>query len=228
MPPTLTEENYLKAVYHLSGEHTLPVSTGMLADYLRISAASVTDKLKRLKQEGLVEYQKSRGVVLSDAGMKIALAVIRKHRLWEQFLVQVLEFSWDEVHDMAEQLEHVQSHELIERLDAYMGHPRFDPHGDPIPDASGVLRSPSSMLLSEAPLAKELRIVSVASNEPEFLRFLDGKGLRLQTLLHIEHKEAYDGSLLLRVEQQPAVHLSKTVSSQIRVSLATFGTDPGS
>lgn len=225
MPPTLTEENYLKAVYHLSGERTLPVPTGLLADYLRISAASVTDKLKRLKQEGLVEYQKSRGVLLSDAGLKIALAVIRKHRLWEQFLVQVLGFAWDEVHEMAEQLEHVKSHELIERIDAYMGYPRFDPHGDPIPDASGALRSPSSMLLSEAPLAKDLRIVAVASNEPEFLRFLDGKGLRLQTLVRIEHKETYDGSMMLRIQQDNAVHLSGSVSSQIRVSLESSGKD---
>lgn len=219
MPRTLTEENYLKAVYHLSGDRKVPVPTGMLAEYLHISAASVTDKLKRLKQDGLVEYQKSKGVYLSSTGKEVALAVIRKHRLWEQFLVQVLGFAWDEVHDMAEQLEHIQSSMLIERLDTYLGHPHFDPHGDPIPDASGTVHAALSIPLSDAPPESWLTIIAVANHDPEFLRYLEGKGLKLNTRVFIDHKESYDGSLVLKLQQGSDLHVSEAVSSQIRVQL---------
>ncbi len=217
MQRSLAEENYLKAVFHLSGEEGEPVSTGLLAEYLNVSAASVTDKMKRLQKKGWVAYQKSRGAVLSEEGKKIALSVIRKHRLWEQFLVEVLGFEWDEVHDVAEQLEHIRSDKLVERIDKYLGYPKADPHGDPIPDKTGNIEKPNLLHLDEAPVAGLYRVAAVASHDPEFLRFLDKKGLVLYATMTLENREEYDRTLTLSLPELPSVTLSSQVARQIWV-----------
>lgn len=217
MQRSLADENYLKAVFHLSGDQDVPVATGLLAEYLNVSAASVTDKMKRLQQKGWVKYQKSRGTVLSSEGKKIALSVIRKHRLWEQFLVQVLDFKWDEVHEIAEQLEHVHSDELIGRIDHYLGYPTADPHGDPIPDEKGKMNDANLLLLSEAPAGKEFRIAAVANHDTEFLKFLEKKGLMLHSEIVLKSREDYDGTISLTLFSKPAVTLSKQVARQIWV-----------
>jgi DtxR family transcriptional regulator, Mn-dependent transcriptional regulator len=130
---TLSEENYLKAIYHLSKEEDESVSTNALAERLETTAASVSDMLKKLAKKELIEYKKYQGVNISEKGKRVALQIIRKHRLWEVFLVEKLSFNWDEVHEIAEQLEHIDSPTLVKRLDEFLGYPKFDPHGDPIP-----------------------------------------------------------------------------------------------
>src|ERR1700760_5386 len=137
---TFTEENYLKAIYHLSLQSG-SVSTNQLAAALSTKAASVTDMLKKLADKELINYTKYQGVTLTSSGEKIAISIIRKHRLWEYFLVEKLNFKWDEVHDVAEELEHISSKELVDRLDSFMGYPKYDPHGDPIPDSKGQFKS---------------------------------------------------------------------------------------
>jgi len=217
MQRSLADENYLKAVFHLSGDNAAPVTTGLLAEYLNVSAASVTDKMKRLKEKGYVQYQKSRGVLLSKEGRTIALSVIRKHRLWEQFLVQVLSFRWDEVHEIAEQLEHIDSDELIERIDHYLDYPTVDPHGDPIPDEKGKISETRLHHLGEVPVGRKVRIAAVASHDPEFLKFLDKKGLTLYRELMLKSRETYDGMLTLFVPEKKPVILSEQVAKQIWV-----------
>jgi len=155
------EENYLKAIFKISEKEDRPVSTSAIAAEMNTSAASVTDMIKKLSEKALVLHEKYRGVVLTDAGSGIAKKLIRKHRLWEVFLVNKLDFSWDEVHAIAEQLEHIHSDRLIERLDDFLGFPRFDPHGDPIPDAEGNMVLRKQVLLSELKEGNSCVIVGV-------------------------------------------------------------------
>jgi DtxR family transcriptional regulator, Mn-dependent transcriptional regulator len=167
---TLTEENYLKAIYRIYESTGDSVSTTAIAEKLQINAASVTDMFKKLGQQKLVVYEKSRGVKPTDKGKKVALQILRKHRLWETFMVEKLKFSWDEVHDVAEQLEHVHSEILIERLDQLLGYPKFDPHGDPIPDKNGKLPAQDSILLSQGKLGQAYRVSGVSENSDAFLK----------------------------------------------------------
>lgn len=217
MQQSLADENYLKAVYHLSGGESVSVTTGLLAEYLNVTAASVTDKMKRLKEKKYVEYQKSRGVKLTKEGEKIALSVVRKHRLWEQFLVQVLGFKWNEVHEIAEQLEHINSDELIGRIDKYLDYPTVDPHGDPIPDEKGKIETQHLRHLGEIAVGDTVFIAAVANHDPEFLKFLDKKGLTLNCKLVIKNREAYDGTLTLQMPEKKSVVLSEQVAKQIWV-----------
>lgn len=217
MQRSLADENYLKAVFHLSGSEEEAVGTGTLAEFLNVSAASVTDKMKRLQQKGLLNYQKSKGAVLSEEGKKIALLVIRKHRLWEQFLVEVLGFEWDEVHDVAEQLEHVHSEQLIERIDKFLGYPKADPHGDPIPDNNGKIIAPELHHLDEVAVGLSYKIAAVDSQDAELLRFLDKKGLALNTELILKKREEYDRSLTIAVADNEPVSLSGLVARRIWV-----------
>lgn len=218
MQRSLADENYLKAVYHLSGGEPVSVTTGLLAEYLNVTAASVTDKMKRLKEKGYLEYQKSRGVMLSKEGRKIALSVIRKHRLWEQFLVQVLGFKWNEVHEIAEQLEHIDSDELVDRIDKFLDHPTVDPHGDPIPDEKGKMEELHLQNLGETGVGISVSIAAVANHDPEFLKFLDKKGLTLNCKLTVKTREAYDGTLTLWITGKKPVVLSEQVARQIWVN----------
>ncbi len=193
---TPAEENYLKAVYKLS-EKDQSVSTNDLAQILGTSPASVTDMVKRLSEKKLLNHQPYKGVRLTNTGKKMALEIVRKHRLWEVFLAEKLSISWDSIHDIAEQLEHIQAPELIQKLDAFLGFPRFDPHGDPIPDESGVLLERKTILLGQAKPGTHLRIAGVLLHSSDFLTYLDKLNLKIGTPLEVIEIMPFDQSMLL-------------------------------
>lgn len=197
---SLTEENYLKAIFHLSQEGVQRVYTSDLALKLGISPASVTDMLKKLHEKQWIEYEKSRGFLLTKTGTSLALQVIRKHRLWELFLVQHLHFKWDEVHEVAEQLEHIHSEKLIQRLDEVLGFPKFDPHGDPIPDQKGSMARRKIRALTEADLGKKYVLRKITDHSKEFLDFLSRKKLLIGGEIELLGKEDTDQSLEIRVQ----------------------------
>lgn len=212
-----TEENYLKAIYRFSTSGDT-VSTNTISKFLKTSPASVTDMLKRLKDKSLVVYQPYKGVRLTESGERIALKIIRKHRLWEVFLVKVLHFSWDAVHDTAEQLEHIDSPELVEKLDEFLGFPKFDPHGDPIPSKTGEFVKRETSLLGECKAGSTVTVAGVNEHSTDFLRYLDRIGLNLGVELKVVETIPFDGSLILQVQGREIV-LSGEFSRQIKVIL---------
>ncbi|MBP6183916.1 MAG: metal-dependent transcriptional regulator [Saprospiraceae bacterium] len=220
---TLAEEDYLKAIYKGSEKYGNPVSTSAIAEIMQTRAASVTDMLKKLAEKDLIHYERYRGVSLTKEGAKTATMLIRKHRLWEVFLVDKLGFTWDEVHDIAEQLEHIQSDALVDRLDHFLGTPRFDPHGDPIPDASGAYRMRPQILLNELPLAQSAVIVGVKEHTSAFLKYLDQMGLTLGVHLHVEEVFPYDGSLKLILQDGSSRLVSGKAAPFIYVQLNPSG-----
>ncbi len=196
---TSAEENYLKAIFKISEKDPGPVLTNALAAAMGTSAASATDMLKRLSEKQLVAYEKYRGVTLTPEGNRLATSLIRKHRLWEVFLVEKLGFAWDEVHDFAEQLEHVQGDNLTDRLDEYLNHPRFDPHGDPIPDAQGRwIRRPQVRLTTLSPGQKGI-VTGVDDHTSPFLQYLDELGIALGVAIELLDRTAYDQSSKVRI-----------------------------
>lgn len=209
-----SEEDYLKAIYHKTTADAPVVSTTLLAEEMGAKPSSVTDMVQRLSEKALVEYQKYKGVKLSDTGNTRALSIIRKHRLWEVFLVNELHFSWDQVHDIAEQLEHIQSEALTDRLAAFLGHPKTDPHGDPIPTKEGNIQTQTKMLLELAPLNTPLVCVGVEDSSAAFLQFLDKCGIGLGVAIEILEKEIFDGSLLVSID-----HKTQRISSLIAQNL---------
>jgi len=215
-----TEENYLKAIYTLSHEaEGEGVTTNSISGHLKNKAATVTDMLKRLGEKKLIDYKPYQGVKLTDKGKRTAVKVIRKHRLWESFLVQKLNFRWDEVHDIAEQLEHINSDELIEKLDAFLGKPKFDPHGDPIPDANGRFFSQKTIPLSELKKKDQVTVCGVSDHSKSFLQFLSNSGLHLGDVLKIEDQNDYDRSLKVKINNKHSLFLSHKAASNILVEL---------
>lgn len=192
------------------------VSTNTIARFLQTTPASVTDMLKRLSEKQLVEYQPYRGVRLEEAGTRVALKIIRKHRLWELFLVNVLNFSWDTVHDTAEQLEHIDSPELIEKLDEFLGFPKYDPHGDPIPSKDGVIEERKTVPLTACEAGSQVQMAGVSEHEPEFLQYLDKIGLNIGVTIHVLERIPFDQSLMLMVNEREIV-LSGEFARQIQV-----------
>ncbi len=195
-----TEENYLKAIFQLSERSEETISTNAIAAIMNTSAASVTDMLKRLTDKGYTIYEKYKGVLLSDLGKKTAIQLLRKHRLWETFMVDKLDFTWDEVHPIAEQLEHIQSDELIDRLDAYLGHPRFDPHGDPIPDKNGNIEYRRQVLVSDLAIGEKAVIVGVNEHSPMFLKYVEQLQLTIGKHFEIVERFDFDASIRLRLD----------------------------
>lgn len=210
---TTAEENYLKAIYKLSGPGLL-VSTNEIASAMSTSAASVTDMIKRLAEKKMVIYEKYKGVVLTDDGHSLATDMIRNHRLWEVFLVDKLDFGWDEIHDIAEQLEHIKSEELISRLDHFLGHPSFDPHGDPIPDATGRMKVRSDVQLSDVPVGATYLVVGVKDTSSPFLQYLNKLKIELGSALEVIDKMEFDGSVELKYQGR-----SITVSNRVAENL---------
>ncbi len=214
-----TEENYLKAIYKISertGEQNS--STNGIAAELGTSAASVTDMIRKLSDKGLIHYEKYRGVSLSKEGMKMALQLIRKHRIWEVFLHDSLQFPWDEIHDMAEQLEHVRSDELINRLEAFLGFPKFDPHGDPIPNQNGSFTYRAQTALSNIKTkGVEVAVLGVRTADPEFLRHLDTLGIRPGTTFTVFGYTHFDKSLELKDTNQKIIRLGFDLTKEILV-----------
>jgi DtxR family transcriptional regulator, Mn-dependent transcriptional regulator len=211
---TISEENYLKVIYHVSLVAPKGVSTNAIAGMLDTKASSVTDMLKKLADKNLVSYQKYQGVTLTDEGLHKAKMIVRKHRLWEVFLVEKLQFSWDEVHEIAEELEHIQSEPLIDKLDAFLGFPAFDPHGDPIPNAKGVINKVEKELLSEANLNQMYTCVGVKDSSTEFLQYLDKQQIALGSTIKILEKEPFDETLLVEINGKKL-----TISNKIATNL---------
>lgn len=215
---TTSEENYLKAIYNL--ERVLgKVSTNLIAEKLETKASSVTDMVKKLSKKKLVDYEKYQGVKLTDKGRKSALRVIRKHRLWETFLVNKLEFSWDEVHEIAEQLEHVNSDKLVDRLDDFLGHPKVDPHGDPIPDKKGEIKSVNQHSLIAASVNEPVKFVGVSDSSDEFLRYLNNREIAIGDKIRICEIEDYDNSYHIEVNDKEYT-ISFEVAKKLNVTTA--------
>ncbi len=216
---SVSEENYIKAIFHLQQQDGT-VTTNELAGELNTRPASVTDMMKKLKTKKLVHYQPYRGFRLSTEGNKVALGIIRRHRLWEYFLAEKLKFSWDEVHAVAEDLEHVSSKKLIEKLDEFLGFPRVDPHGDPIPDVNGKIEQHTHQCLTSLP-ANKMAVVSHVSNQSnEILDLLKHKKISIGTKLEIKKRFDFDNSMEIKIGRQPVFTISKQVAENIFVKLS--------
>jgi DtxR family Mn-dependent transcriptional regulator len=213
---TLSEENYLKAIYHLEVGSKKGISTNAIAKSLETKASSVTDMVKKLSEKKVVLYKKYQGVTLTAFGKKTAANIVRKHRLWEVFLVEKLNFSWDEVHEVAEQLEHIKSPKLINQLDALLGFPTHDPHGDPIPDKDGNVNTVDKILLSTFSKDESGICVGVNDSSSEFLRFLDKKKITLGKKITVLEKEDFDDSLSIEIDGKK-LSISKKIANNLYI-----------
>ncbi len=215
---TLSEEDYIKAIYHLGKGENTTVSTNAVAEQMDTKPSSVTDMVKKLSEKGLANYKPYKGVSLTEYGQKTALSIVRKHRLWEVFLVEKLDFSWDEVHEVAEQLEHIKSEKLVDRLDRHLGFPQVDPHGDPIPSKSGTFKKAIKKLLKEVPVGANGICVGVKDSSPPFLKFLDKNKIALGDSILVLEKEEFDGSLRIRIKGNE-VHISDQIASNLYLKI---------
>jgi len=213
---TFSEENYLKTIYHLTTISDAEVSTNAIAEKMETKASSVTDMLKKLAEKNLVNYKKYQGVSLTEHGKIAAKMIVRKHRLWEVFLVEKLDFPWDEVHDIAEQLEHIKSEKLINKLDDFLGNPTEDPHGDPIPDAKGRITKVEKQLLSECKKNQIGICVGVKDTSSNFLKYLDKQEIALGSEIEILEKESFDSSLRIRVGTKE-ITISNKIASNLYI-----------
>jgi len=213
---SFTEENYLKAIFKLS-KGKPEVSTNAVAEEMNTKASSVTDMLKKLADKKLVNYAPYKGVNLTDTGKKIAISVVRKHRLWEVFLVEKLAFKWDEVHDIAEQLEHIQSLELVERLDQFLENPKYDPHGDPIPDKHGNIARHKELTLADLKIGDKGLVVGVKEHTKSFLNYLDQLELVLGTEVEILDKVEFDNSMSLKINNKNKSTVSNQASKNLYI-----------
>jgi DtxR family Mn-dependent transcriptional regulator len=211
---TTSEENYIKVIYHLSLVSPKGVNTNAIAGMLDTKASSVTDMLKKLSEKELVYYQKYQGVTLTEKGFHSAKMIVRKHRLWEVFLVEKLNFAWDEVHEIAEELEHIKSESLIDKLDSFLGFPDFDPHGDPIPNANGVIKKVNKLLLSEAVINNNYVCIGVKDSSSDFLQYLDKQNIALGSTIKVKAKEPFDDTLTIEINSKEL-----TVSNKIATNL---------
>ena len=214
-----SEENYIKAIYSLQEKNKGSISTNDLAEKMDTKASSVTDMVKRLADKKLITYVKYQGCALTKEGVKTALKTIRKHRLWETFLVEKLKFGWDEVHDIAEQLEHVQSQKLTNQLDEFLNFPKYDPHGDPIPDKEGdFVKREETVKLNELPLNKKAIVIGVSDGSPSFLRYLDSHKITLGTTIEVLEIFEFDESRKVAVSGT-TLNLSTAATSKLTVQL---------
>lgn len=211
---TYSEENYIKAIFHLERMSVEGVSTNAIAEQMDTKASSVTDMIKKLAEKDLINYVKYQGVTLTDKGRKTALSIIRKHRLWEVFLVEKLDFNWDEVHEIAEQLEHIHSEKLIDRLDKLLDFPKFDPHGDPIPSKDGKFMERDKILLSEVPIGENGICVGVKDTSSSFLKFLDKNSIALGKRIEVLEREEFDDSLQIIIDNKKLT-ISNLIASNL-------------
>ena len=209
-----TEENYLKAIYSIGLSGSKIVNTTLIAKKLHTKPSSVTDMIQKLAEKEFVNYEKYKGVSLTQSGKKIAVEIVRKHRLWEVFLVNKLHYNWDEVHDMAEQLEHIKSESLVGRLEAFLEYPKHDPHGDPIPDENGNIALHKKVMLSSMESNTSCIIIGVQDSSSAFLKFLDSANIKLGSILKIISKEQFDNSMLIENN-----NISISISQQIANNL---------
>ena len=219
---SLAEENYLKAIYKIAEMSGGGISTNDIARKMNTSAASVTDMLKKLAKKKFIKYKKYNGLSMTESGRKVALGIIRKHRLWEMFLVKILKFRWDEVHEVAEQLEHIRSEKLTQHLDKLLSFPRFDPHGDPIPDTNGkfVLSREKPLLLSESKEQKKYVVTGVVDHSNSFLQLLDKSGILLGSKMKVKAIQPYDRSLSVILNGKRNIFISNQIAKNILVTNA--------
>ena len=215
---TLSEENYLKTIYHLTTASGQEVTTNAIAEKMETKASSVTDMLKKLAEKDLIIYKKYQGVLLTEKGKLAAKMIVRKHRLWEVFLVDKLHFSWGEVHDIAEQLEHIKSEKLINKLDDFLGYPTEDPHGDPIPDAKGKINKVEKLVLAEMYENQIGICIGVKDSSTQFLKYLDKNQITLGSKIEVLAKEEFDLSLRIKVEDK-AITVSNMIASNLFVKV---------
>jgi DtxR family transcriptional regulator, Mn-dependent transcriptional regulator len=215
---SLAEQNYLKAIYHLSEGGEKEVSTNSISDMLKTKPASVSDMISKLATKHVINYQKYQGVNLTDKGKKEALRIIRNHRLWEVFLVEKLKFNWDEVHEIAEQLEHVESSLLIKRLDEFLGYPKYDPHGDPIPDEAGEFKAKPQIPLNQLNAQHAGIIVAVNDTSSLFLQYLDKIGAYLGAKIKVLNREEFDGSMEILIDNKKTIYISQAAAENILIS----------
>ena len=213
---TLAEENYLKAILSIALNKDGKASTNAIAKEIRTSAASVSDMLKKLQDKKLIKYEKYQGVELSKIGKKKAINILRKHRLWETFLVNKLGFNWGEVHDVAEQLEHIKSEKLIDKLDSFLEHPKLDPHGEPIPTKEGKIPSTNTTPLNELQAGIKGKVVGVTLDEKTFLDYLTQLNINLGTSIELVSKISFDKSLSIKIEKQ-SQHISNDVAKHLLI-----------
>ena len=192
---TFSEENHIKSIFHLSASSQDGVSTNSIAENLNTKASSVTEMLKKLSEKSLIVYKKYHGAQLTELGRKTALKIIRKHRLWEVFLVEKLNFKWDEVHDIAEQLEHIQSEKLTNQLDKFLDFPTHDPHGDPIPNTAGFIKFTPKLKLSDLNIGETGKFIGVKDSSSTFLKYLDKRKISMGCNIKVLHQEDFDQSL---------------------------------
>ncbi len=213
---TISEENYIKSIYHLQQQSEV-VTTNSLANEIQTRPASVTDMLKKLQTKKLLEYEKYKGFRLNALGNKIALSIVRRHRLWEYFLVTKLGFEWDRVHDIAEELEHVSSIELIQKLDAFLNYPQADPHGDPIPDVNGKMTVIKQVSIADVPVKENVIVSSVSNQSPEMLELLKHYHIGIGTEIKVNMRLSFDGSVEIKVLKYAACIISEQVAKNIFV-----------
>lgn len=214
---TLAEENYLKSIYHLSA-NAISVSTNQLAALLNTKASSVTDMLKKLAEKELINYTPYQGVSLTGKGEKIAVNIIRKHRLWEYFLVEKLDFKWDQVHEMAEELEHISSNELIDRMDKFMEYPKFDPHGDPIPDCNGLFKIHNLKPVSSIGVNEGGVICGVSDHSKAYLQYLEKQSLTIGKKITVAGIIEFDHSMILQTEDK-TIQISREVANNLLIAI---------
>ena len=213
---TLAEENYLKAILSISLNEDGKVSTNSISQEIGTSAASVSDMLKKLQDKKLIKYEKYKGVELSKSGKSKAINILRKHRLWETFLVNKLSFDWGEVHDVAEQLEHIRSEELMDRLDAFLGFPQFDPHGEPIPTKDGNIPKSNTIPLNELKSGAKGKVMGVTLDETTFLDYLTKLNISIGTEIEVLETISFDKSLSIKIEQKTQ-HISSDVAKHLLI-----------
>jgi DtxR family Mn-dependent transcriptional regulator len=212
-----SKENYIKAIFHLQ-RSSESVSTNALANALQTKPASVTDMLKKLKEQKILQYERYKGVRLTAEGKKIALLIIRKHRLWEYFLVEKLQFGWEEVHEIAEELEHISSKKLIDRLDDFLGNPRKDPHGDPIPDANGKMPVLQQISLDSIELNKPMEITGIGNQTPELMELLQRTNIKIGSKLEVKKKFSFDNSLEIKMRNAAPFIISQFLAKNLLVN----------
>lgn len=213
-----TEENYVKAIYHLQLKNSV-VTTNDLAEALQTKAASITDMLKKLGRKKLVAYKPYYGCNLTKSGKTLALLIIRRHRLWEYFLSEKLGFNWQEVHDVAEELEHVGSEQLINKLDEFLGFPTVDPHGDPIPDQRGNIAETNYQPLNDFATNKTGTVIKIGGQSPALLNILEEKKISISSKIKILNKSEFDGSMEIKINNKNVTHISKELSQNIFVKV---------
>lgn len=214
---TLSEENYLKAIYNLDKQGLAKITPTAISEALGNNPASVVDMLKKLVDKKLLQYEKSKGVKLTHTGQNVAISIVRKHRLWEAFLLEKLGYGWDEVHDIAEQLEHVYHPELADRLDKYLGFPQYDPHGDPIPKANGESAVSYKTLLAEIDENKKCRVVAVKDTSTPFLQYLRKLNIGIGTTISVIEKIPFDGSLTISINNELQQNVSRLFADNLLV-----------